>query len=144
MPRCLARVCSSAVSGVAASTEAPTIGAICSRVFDRMAALWAGVSGVVVVAGAPAVVVAGAAVDGVGTVAAVLPGATGPEVAGGVELGQLLPGQHEGVLGEVVHGLGAHAQGADRGAQAASGVLYGARGILEYRNRAMRSSRAGD
>jgi hypothetical protein len=40
----LARVCSSAVNGAAASTDAPTIGATCSRVLAS-AAVWAGVAG---------------------------------------------------------------------------------------------------
>ncbi|CCV15834.1 hypothetical protein MESS4_830054 [Mesorhizobium sp. STM 4661] len=76
MPRCLARVWSSAVSGVAASTEAPTIGATCSRVFDRVAAVWADVAGI----GA-----AGAGDDGVGAaavVAAALPGLAAGDWAG--------------------------------------------------------------
>ncbi|MBN9551492.1 MAG: hypothetical protein J0H31_22165, partial [Alphaproteobacteria bacterium] len=46
-PRCLARVCSSAVNGAAASTDAPTIGATCSRVLARTA-VWVGVAGVAV------------------------------------------------------------------------------------------------
>ncbi|CDX46571.1 exported hypothetical protein [Mesorhizobium sp. ORS 3359] len=50
-PRCLARVCSSAVNGAAASTDAPTIGATCNRVLAR-AAVWADVLGDAVVEGA--------------------------------------------------------------------------------------------